>query len=85
MRYVAVQFGALLARDIWMTTARQANSMAALLEHGLRAIPGIEVSCPLQADAVFAVQPGRVAVRAFPSCSEIGEERGTDGHQFRHH
>lgn len=69
MRYVAVQFGALLARDIWMTTARQANSMAALLERGLRAIPGIEVSCPLQADAVFAVQtrPGRGPGRPGPS------------------
>jgi threonine aldolase len=69
MRYVAVQFGTLLTRDIWMTSARQANSMAALLERGLRTIPGVQISYPVEANAVFARVPAHTlatAVRTLP-------------------
>lgn len=64
MRYIAVQFGTLLTRDIWMTSARQANAMAALLERGLRTIPGVQISYPVEANAVFARLPAHALAAA---------------------
>lgn len=78
MRYVAVQIGTLPPRDIWMTTARQANSMAALLERGLRTIPGVHISYPVQANAVFAVCQSRSSDRlSRPSLSRSGTKQRT--------
>lgn len=64
MRYIAVQFGTLLTRDIWLTSARQANAMAALLERGLRTIPGVQISYPVEANAVFARLPAHALAAA---------------------
>lgn len=64
MRYIAVQFGTLLTRDIWMTSARHANGMAALLERGLRTIPGVQISYPVEANAVFAQLPAQALAAA---------------------
>jgi threonine aldolase len=62
MRFLAAQFGALLAEDLWLVNAGHANAMAARLASGLAAIPGVEVVYPVQADAVFArLHPGHIA------------------------
>jgi threonine aldolase len=54
MRFLAAQFGALLADDLWLANARHANAMAQRLSAGLDEIPGVQVVYPVQADAVFA-------------------------------
>jgi threonine aldolase len=62
MRFLAAQFNALLADDLWLANAVHANAMAARLASGLTGIPGVEVVYPVQADAVFArLNPGYVA------------------------
>jgi threonine aldolase len=62
MRFLAAQFNALLADDLWVANAAHANAMATRLASGLTGIPGVEVVYPVQADAVFArLNPGHVA------------------------
>lgn len=63
MRFVSAQFEALLAGDLWLRNARRANAMAALLAETVRAIPGVTVTRPVQANAVFAMLPRAVADR----------------------
>lgn len=57
MRFVAAQFEALLTDDLWLRSATHANAMARLLEKELRAIPGVQVTQPVQANGVFVVFP----------------------------
>lgn len=54
MRYLAAQFEALLTGDRWLQYARHANAMASLLHERVRAIPGIRITRPVRANAVFA-------------------------------
>ena len=54
LRFVAAQFTALLHDDLWRANASHANAMAQLLAEGARAVPGIEIVHPVQANAVFA-------------------------------
>jgi threonine aldolase len=62
MRFLAAQFNALLADDLWLANANHANAMAARLASGLTAIPGVDVVHPVQADAVFArLNPAHIA------------------------
>ena len=56
-RFIACQFEALLKDNLWHSYAKNANDMAALLYEGLKAIPQITVTKPVQANAVFAVIP----------------------------
>ncbi|MEV8630429.1 low specificity L-threonine aldolase [Streptosporangium sp. NPDC051023] len=63
MRFVSVQFEALLAGDLWLRNARNANAMARRLAEAVRRIPGVEVPRPVQANAVFAIMPGEVTER----------------------
>ncbi|MFD0885577.1 threonine aldolase family protein [Streptosporangium algeriense] len=63
MRFVSVQFEALLAGDLWLRNARNANAMARRLADAVRGIPGVEVPRPVQANAVFAILPAEVTQR----------------------
>ncbi|WP_190132889.1 threonine aldolase family protein [Streptomyces mashuensis] len=63
MRFVSVQFEALLAGDLWLRSARHANAMAGRLAGAVRTVPGVEVLYPVQANAVFARLPHEVAER----------------------
>jgi threonine aldolase len=63
MRFVSVQLEALLARDLWLRNARHANTMAQRLAAGLRAVDGVEILHPVQANAVFARLPHEVSAR----------------------
>ena len=60
MRFLAAQFEALLAEDLWLKNARQANAMAALLAREAAKVPGVRVTRPTQANAVFAALPAGV-------------------------
>jgi threonine aldolase len=63
MRFVSAQLIALLEGDLWLRSATHANLMAARLEAGVRALPGVTVTQRVQANAVFAVLPKAVADR----------------------
>jgi threonine aldolase len=57
MRFISAQFIALLAGDLWLRNAAHANEMAARLHDSVRDLPGLEVSHPVQANAVFVTLP----------------------------
>ncbi|WTL49638.1 low specificity L-threonine aldolase [Streptomyces sp. NBC_01497] len=63
MRFVSVQLEALLAGDLWLRGARHANAMAQRLADGVRAVDGVEIIYPVQANGVFARLPHDVALR----------------------
>ncbi|WP_055481776.1 threonine aldolase family protein [Sphaerimonospora mesophila] len=63
MRFVSVQFEALLAGDLWLRSARQANAMARRLAEAVRPLPGVTVARPVEANGVFAILPADVADR----------------------
>ena len=63
MRFISVQFEALLTGDLWLRNARHANAMASRLEAAVRDIDGVTVVRPVQANAVFALLPREVSER----------------------
>jgi threonine aldolase len=58
MRFISAQLIALLEGDLWLRNATHANAMAALLDEQVRDLPGLRVSHPVQANAVFVRLPG---------------------------
>ncbi len=63
MRFLAAQFDALLTEELWLRCAKQANAMAASLADAVRDLPGLEITRPVQTNAVFATIP-RAATEA---------------------
>lgn len=63
MRFISAQLIALLTDDLWLRNAGHSNAMAQRLSAGVRAIDGIVVTQPTQANAVFAVLPRPVIAR----------------------
>lgn len=63
MRFLSVQFEALLAGDLWLRNASHANAMATRLADAVRDIPGVTISHPVRSNAVFAVIPAEVTER----------------------
>ena len=57
MRFIAAQFTALLADDLWLTNAGHANSMARRLSNGVVGVPGVTLAYPVEANGVFAALP----------------------------
>jgi threonine aldolase len=57
MRFLAVQFDALLSGELWLRCARHANGMAARLAEAIGGVPGITITRPVQTNAVFAALP----------------------------
>jgi threonine aldolase len=57
MRFISAQFLALLEGDLWLRNATHANAMATLLHDQIRDLPGLEISYPVQANAVFVTLP----------------------------
>jgi threonine aldolase len=57
MRFIAVQFEALLTDDLWRRSALHANHMARLLEAELRRIPQLKIVWKVEANGVFAQIP----------------------------
>jgi len=56
-RFIAAQFEAMLTNDLWRTTANHSNAMAQALRSAVSGIPGVSVTKPVQANAVFAEIP----------------------------
>ncbi|UUW89206.1 low specificity L-threonine aldolase [Nocardioides sp. WV_118_6] len=63
MRFVSVQFEALLADGLWLRLAGHANAMAQRLAAGVSEVDGVEVLYPVQANGVFARLPHDVSRR----------------------
>ncbi len=57
MRFLAAQMDAYLDKDLWLANARHANAMAGRLEAGLRAVAGVEIIEPAEANMLFARLP----------------------------
>lgn len=57
MRYISAPWVGMLRDGAWLRHAGHANEMAALLEAGLRKVPGVTILFPRQANAVFAELP----------------------------
>jgi threonine aldolase len=57
MRFLAVQFEALLEEDLWRSNASHANAMAARLAEAVAAIAGAEIAYPVDANGVFVTLP----------------------------
>ena len=63
MRFISVQWEALLSGDLWLRNARHANAMAQRLAEGVKSVDGVEILYPVQANAVFARLPHEVSRR----------------------
>jgi threonine aldolase len=59
-RFIAAQFIALLSDNLWLRMANHANNMAKLLASEVRKIPGIEITQPVDANAVFSIIPTHI-------------------------
>ena len=59
MRFISAPWVGMLKDGIWLKHAAHANSMAALLEEKIRALPEVKFLFPRQANAVFAELPRR--------------------------
>lgn len=57
MRFISAPWLGLLEGDVWLRNARHANAMAARLHGAIRALPGVEIMFPPQANSVFARLP----------------------------
>ncbi len=76
MRFVAAQFGALMQDDLWRGNAAHANAMARRLADGARAVDGIEIVYPVQANAVFArLRPRHIAALQRDWTFHVWDER----------
>jgi threonine aldolase len=67
MRFLAGPWVGLLKSGAWLRNAQQANRAAETLERQLRAVTGIEILIPRQANAVFVQLPPNVC-RALHEC-----------------
>jgi threonine aldolase len=63
MRFLAAQLDALLTDGLYLRLAAHANAMAARLAAGVGELPGVTITRPVQANAVFATLPPGAAER----------------------
>ena len=63
MRFLSAQLLALYSGDLWLSSARHANAMAARLRAGVEGLAGVRATQQTQANAVFVVLPAGVAER----------------------
>lgn len=63
MRFISVQLIALLSDELYLRNAAHANGMAQRLADGVRGLPGVTITRPVQANAVFPVLPHEVSRR----------------------
>lgn len=57
MRFLAAPWVGVLKDGAWLRHARHSNEAAAMLERGLKEIPGVSLMFPRQANAVFVTLP----------------------------
>lgn len=57
MRFIGAQFQAFFQDDLWLQNARHSNYMAQLLKKETEKLPGIIITQPVEANAIFAKIP----------------------------
>ena len=57
MRFISVQFDAVLHNDLWRRTAHHANQMAQKLAEKIRNVPNVNILYPVQTNGVHAEIP----------------------------
>ncbi len=57
MRFVSAQLIALLSGDLWRANAAHANAMTMRLADAVSGIQGVEITQPVESNAVFAILP----------------------------
>jgi len=60
MRYISVQFDALLTDDLWRRNASHANEMATALAEKVKNIPQVKLTGPVESNGVFAIIPQNI-------------------------
>jgi threonine aldolase len=60
MRYMAVQFTALLRNKLWLKNASHANRMAQILAEKVADIPQVTITQKVEANGVFAIIPKEI-------------------------
>ncbi len=63
MRFLAAQFEALLTDELWRSLASHSNGMAARLAALIGDVPGVTITRPVQANAIFAALPPAAVAR----------------------
>ena len=63
MRFVSAQLDALLTGDLWRRAAAHANAMARRLADAVGHLPGLTITQPVEANAVFAILAPAVTER----------------------
>ncbi|MFN2448996.1 MAG: low specificity L-threonine aldolase [Candidatus Baltobacteraceae bacterium] len=63
MRYISAQFLALMEGQRWLRYALHANAMAKRLEERLRACGAVQITRPVQCNAIFATLPRAAIAR----------------------
>ena len=63
MRFLAVQFDALLGGDLWRANASHANAMARRLAEAVSKLDGVRIAHPVEANGVFVTLPARAIDR----------------------
>jgi threonine aldolase len=63
MRLLSAQLEVLLDSDLWRRNAEHANAMAQRLAAAVGELPGVHITQPVQANAVFAILPPGAAER----------------------
>ena len=61
LRFISSQFTGLLQDDLYLRNAAHANNMAKKLAGDLQQLPGVKLLFPVEANAVFAEIPNRLA------------------------
>lgn len=61
MRFISVQFTALLKNNLWEKNARQANEMAQYLGAKLARIPEIKITQRIETNGIWAIIPKKLA------------------------
>lgn len=62
-RFIAAQFETYLKDDLYIRLAAQSNAMAAYLASQLKDIKEIQITRPVESNAVFAIVPGYLSAR----------------------
>ncbi|TKK70948.1 low specificity L-threonine aldolase [Ilyomonas limi] len=57
MRFISCQFEAMLSNDLWKKIATHTNAMAKLLAKGLQQFEEVQITQPVDTNAVFAILP----------------------------
>lgn len=80
-RFIAAQFKAMFANELWRRMAAHSNQMAQLLANEISKIDGVIITQKVQANAIFviipkhAIEPLRDAYRFYDWDTETGELR----------